>query len=138
MFERGKVRNRDHAAQLRDFSGLRFGNITPTDVDAIVEFGGRLFIFVELKYGDAELPRGQRLCLERISDAINAPPNRRSIVLVAKHNDATGDVDCAAAKVVEYRWNGVWRHEFRTSITVRMAIDSMLLRLGGVQHGTSA
>lgn len=128
MFERGVIRNRQHATQIRNFSGLRFGKITPTDIDAAVEFGGRLFVFVEAKFGLAEMPYGQRLCLERICDAIHAPPMRYACVLVANHNETTGDVDYAASRVVRYRWGQMWRHEFRRDMTVRRAIDEMLKR----------
>ena len=34
--DRGKIRNRECAGQLKDFSGLRFGKITPTDIDGFV------------------------------------------------------------------------------------------------------
>lgn len=128
MFERGVIRNRQFASQLRDFSGLRFGKITPTDIDAAVEFGGRLFVFVEAKFGLGTMPYGQRLCLERICDAIHRPPTRYACVLVANHNEAAGDVDFGASRVVRYRWGGIWRQEFRKDVTVRFAIDKMVKR----------
>ena len=129
--ERGVIRNRKHATQIRDFTGLRFGKITPTDIDAAVEFGGKLFVFVEAKFGMGDMPFGQRLCLERICDAIHAPPNRYAVVLVSNHNVSDGDVDYGASRVVKYRWAGTWRHEFRKEMTVRRAIDEMLRRYGG-------
>ena len=47
MAERGVIRNRQFAQQLRDFSGLRFGKITPTDIDGFMDFGDRLFVVLE-------------------------------------------------------------------------------------------
>ena len=48
MFERGVIHNRERGAQIRDYSGLRFGNITPTDIDGFMDFGGRVFVVFEL------------------------------------------------------------------------------------------
>ena len=126
LADRGEIRNREYATQIRDFRGLRFGKVTPTDIDGAVEFSGKLFVFIEGKYGLGEMPVGQRMCLERICDAIHAPPVRYCVVLVANHNVASGDVDYGAMRVVKYRWAGQWRHEFRKEMTVRLAIENML------------
>ena len=55
------IRNRDYMRQIKDFSGLRFGKISPTDIDGFLDFGNSLFIFVEMKHGDARIPYGQKL-----------------------------------------------------------------------------
>ena len=45
FFERGKIRNENHAKQLNDFSGLlRRRGITPTDIDGLIDYSGRAFI----------------------------------------------------------------------------------------------
>ncbi len=36
--QRGKIRNKNAVARLRDFSGLRYKTITPMDIDAFLEF----------------------------------------------------------------------------------------------------
>ena len=47
--ERGKIRNRDQAQQIRDFSGMCFrGTITPTDIDGYFEINNELFVFMEI------------------------------------------------------------------------------------------
>lgn len=107
MSERGVIRNREHAQQLRDFSGLRFGKVTPTDIDGFLEFGNRLFVVIEGKYGGAQMPYGQRLALERLIDVCHKPPATYGILLVGGHN-ASGDVDYGAMKVTRYRWGGQW------------------------------
>lgn len=66
--ERGKIRNREHVP-VKDFSGLRYGKITPTDIDGFVEFKDKIFILLELKFGDSVLKYGQRTALERGCDA---------------------------------------------------------------------
>jgi len=120
--ERGKIRNREYASQIRDFSGLRYGTITPTDVDMAIDFGNQAFVWAELKYGDNAMPPGQRLFLERVNDALERA-GIPSYVLSITHND-TGDIDVANARVVEYRSGGEWRKP-RGQITVRDAVTKI-------------
>jgi hypothetical protein len=107
MPERGVIRNREHKQQIMDFSGLCFGKITPTDIDAFMDFGDRLFVIVESKYGEPYLKTGQRLALERLVEACDKPPHRRAVAFVTSHTQS-GDVDLSATKVVRYRFNGQW------------------------------
>jgi hypothetical protein len=103
------IRNREYGAQVRDFSGLCIGTITPTDVDMLIEYHGRYFIFAETKYGDMDLPFGQRLALERLCDATEGG-NRPSILFVTSHHAGTDmDIDMAHTIVTEYRYRGEWR-----------------------------
>ncbi len=83
-------KNREYAQQIKDFSGLRWGAISPTDVDALLEFSNRLFIIVETKYKNSPIPRGQLLALERVCDAINDPPNKHCLILLTSH-ESSGD-----------------------------------------------
>ena len=48
MPERGVITNRARARQIRDFSGLQIGTITPTDLDGLIEFHDECFIFCEI------------------------------------------------------------------------------------------
>jgi hypothetical protein len=107
MPERGVIRNREFKRQIVDFSGIRFGNITPTDLDAFMDFGNRLFVFVETKFNGASMPYGQRLAIERLCDACNTPPDRYSVAFITSHH-SEGDIDFANTVVTEYRWQGKW------------------------------
>lgn len=102
----GLIRNLAFTRQRADFSGLRFGSITPTDIDGLIEFGGRCCVFMETKHGDADLPFGQRLALERVCDAWGA----KGIVLVMRNSVKleAPTYDIAALPVVEYRHDGKW------------------------------
>jgi hypothetical protein len=120
MTARGSIRNRDFAQQLRDFTGLCFGKISPTDIDAFMDFGGEVFIFIEAKHGNAPLRHGQRLALERLCDACQKA-GVESIVLVASH-DTDGDVSYATLPVTLIRLHGKWRPPTKP-MTVRQAID---------------
>jgi hypothetical protein len=114
-------RNKRRARQLIEFDGLRYGTKMPMDIDAFMDFGGKAFVFIEAKYGDAPLPLGQRLALERLCDAIDN--GIESYVLVARHTAPSRvDVDLATALVTEYRSRGKWRNT-KEPHTVREFLD---------------
>lgn len=104
---RGVINNRDFKTQVADMSGLTFGNITPTDLDAFMDFNNKLFVFVEAKHGDSKMPYGQQLAIERLCDACHKPPHRFAVAFVTSHN-ASGDIDFANTTVTKYRWRGKW------------------------------
>ena len=123
MLDRGVIRNRERATQIRDFSGLRFGNITPTDIDACIEYRNKGFVFIESKYGNAILPFGQRLALERLIDALAKP----AILLIGRH-EIEGDVDYAGISVTDYYFNNIWRKP-TIPVNMRQAIEGFIARL---------
>lgn len=127
MPERGVIYNRSRATQVRNFSGLRWNNITPTDIDGFIDFGGKAFVLMEFKHGSAQLLFGQKLAIERMVDTWSAA-GVNAIALIARHND-TGDIDCANSIVVECRWQRHWRTDNR-GMTVRNAIDGFLRTIG--------
>ncbi len=125
MVERGEIEHRERARQLRDFRGLVWGTITPTDLDGFLDFGNKVFIFIEYKYKDKKMDRGQELALERLVDIVPKP----CIAIHATHNqdDPRKDIDSANAKVVRYYCKenkGVWSSE--TAGTVKEIIDLFL------------
>jgi len=124
---RGKIRNRQFAQQIRDFSGLRYGKITPTDIDGFMDFGDKVFIFIEAKHGDAALPYGQRLALQRLCDA-GTKAGKQSIVLVGSHN-TPDDIDFANTPVTQIYFEGKWR-KTQNPQTIRSAIDGFLAWAG--------
>ena len=122
MVERGVIRNRHYATQIRDFSGLRYGNITPTDGDFEIEYQNICWVFGELKHCAAALPNGQRLALERkCDDMSNVKP---TLLIVASHN-TDGDIDVANTTVTEFRFERKWRMP-ANSITTKELIDRFL------------
>jgi hypothetical protein len=116
------IKNRAHMSQIKDFSGLRFGKITPTDIDGFIDFGGKLFVFIEAKYGEAQLSFGQRLALERLVDACHRPPDRHSILFLVRH-DSEKDIDLAEARVTNVRIDGVWTEPKLPELTLFNAIE---------------
>lgn len=111
------IRNREYAQQIKDFSGLRYGPISPSDIDCCLEFNNKLILFIECKYGTTPLPTGQRIMLERLSDNCKIP----CVVIVCNHN-FSGDIDMANTTVTAYRENANWFTDV-PEVTLREMID---------------
>ena len=62
----GLIRSSKQVKQAIDFSGVQNGVIHPSDVDAVLEFGNKALILMEVKRRGNRIPTGQRLMLERI------------------------------------------------------------------------
>lgn len=117
------IRNADYMAQIKDFSGLWFGSILPTDIDAFMDFQDRLFVFVELKHGDAVMARGQELALERLCDACTTS-TRESCLIIGRHQAGLGEqIDVSEAIVSDVRWHGSWYQWQERGETVRDVIE---------------
>jgi len=128
--ERGKAHSPHLSTQVRDFSGLRFNKITPTDIDCSMDFAGRLFIFVEAKLPQAELPCGQRLHLQLLTDTI-VKGGAYAMAIICEHQNRTGEIDFANCAVLEYRWKGAWRVP-KEPLTVKSIITQSLSRLPSI------
>lgn len=125
-FERGKIRHAEYAQILRDYSKLRWGAITPTDIDGFLDFGNRAFVFIEGKHKGAIVSGGQKLALERLVDACTVP----AILLIAQHEAKPGEViEMSICLVLSYRMKRKWRVPKRAT-TVRQAIDEFLSFVG--------
>ena len=119
MVERGDMRNRDK--QIISYRDLRWGKITPTDLDGFIDFGNKAFIYLEYKYKDTKIPFGQELALTRQVDAVSKP----CILIHASHeHPPEEDIDGANAKVVRVYYKGKWYDS--KSRTVKEAIDRFL------------
>jgi len=123
--KRGVIQNRSRATQINNFKNLRYGNITPTDIDGFIDFGNRYFIYIEVKLLGNDLPYGQRLALERLCDATQRG-GVSSITYVVKHNvqNFNDDVDVGDLYVSEYRQDFKW-HEQVERIKLKDAITKM-------------
>lgn len=107
--ERGEIRNRERASQLVNFSGVRAGNITPTDLDGLVEYHNQAYFIVELKMEGVEVPMGQFVALQRLCDDLGRS-KPHTIVLIARHETPIGkDINAAEAVVEKYRYKGAWK-----------------------------
>jgi len=104
------IRNREYHAQFVDFSNMQFGKIAPMDFDGFIDFGDKLFVFIETKYLNQQMPFGQRLALERLVDATQSD-KRASIAFITSHNKQAAnneDIDLGNSIVTEYRFHKQW------------------------------
>lgn len=95
---RGKIHNRERGRQIIDYSGVRYGLITPTDIDGFFEYHNDAFVFYEMKYGEALLPRGQCIALMRLVNACwNA--GMKAALIIGQHSVTNADDDIRADTV---------------------------------------
>lgn len=123
---RGIIQHRQRAAQIIDFSGIRYQKITPTDIDGMIEYHNDAFVFYEFKYGDAEVPAGQRLALERLVKDIRKG-GKMAIAMICRHNqgDTCKDVIARDAIVSQYYCGAYWT-TLRERITCKELTDQFL------------
>ena len=125
---RGEMSNVVLATQPRDYSALRYGKITPTDIDGLLDFKNKVWVIFELKHGNAPLPFGQRLAIERLVDDLSSV--KPSIGFVASHNhQSSEDIDASNSIVTSFRYKNKWVDDTR-AMTLRQAIDSFLYKHG--------
>ena len=108
---RGKIQNRGRARQQIQFDGMRFGNITPTDIDGMFEYHDKAFVFYEVKHADAQMPYGQQIALERIADAIQSG-GKEATVFLCRHyvNDTEQGIRLEDTIVTDFYYAGRWYH----------------------------
>lgn len=102
MSERGAIHSPWRAKQLHDMRDLKWGKITPTDLDGLIDYHGDRFAFMEFKIEGAEMGMGQRLALTRVVDLIGTT-GKRAALFVATHTVRDPDKQVDAART-EVRW----------------------------------
>ena len=102
MAERGIIENPARKRQILRFNNLTYGTITPTDLDGVIEYKNRAYVFFEIKYRGAQVKYGQKLALERLVKD-SAANDKKSVAIIADHyvDDCATDVDAADCKVRE-------------------------------------
>lgn len=106
---RGTYSNPNKGRQLIRFDGMELQDdlrtITPTDIDALIDVRNKVLVLFEAKLKGKEVPRGQKLALERIvNDARVAGKNAIAIVCDHEVEDAGTDIllcDSIAREVYE-------------------------------------
>lgn len=119
---RGKIVYRNRAKQLVDFSGLRYGKITPTDIDGFLDFENKLFVWIEVKSTGVDMPYGQRLALERMANAAHRSGIVAWVLLATHDTPSEMDIDVASCNVVSAFNGGRW-YNVSAGATVKSAID---------------
>lgn len=127
MDDRGKIHNlgRYRQSKLVDFSGLRWGNITPTDIDGFIDFGDKLFIYIEFKLKGTEIADGQRLAIERLCDrCVNGGVQTFGIIAEHEITNTSQTIDAAKTIVIKYRCDREW-HEVKSKYNAKKFIDEL-------------
>ena len=125
---RGSYNHTKMARQLLRFDGLRYGNVTPMDVDGLIEWKNRKRAILEVKMKNVKVLDGERLALERmVNDFYHA--GKEAIAIVADHTvfDAKEDVmvkDCLVREIY-HSSEKIWRPTNRM-MTVEMLLSYFL------------
>jgi hypothetical protein len=119
MFEKGEIRNKDIARNLVLYKGMRWENITPTDIDGCIDFQDKVFIFFEVKHGKTNVTVGQKILLERLVNRINKS-GAFAYALICKHF-IDGDVTLKEC-IVHHVYNGQWSCIREKGITVEESV----------------
>lgn len=126
MDDRGIILHEPRLKQIVSFKGMRYGtNITPTDVDGMIEYQNKAYVWFDVKHGDKPVPFGQRLAMERfVRDMAKA--GKHSVAIIAEHyiDDPNQHVIAATTIVREVFFDTelVWRPTYRTPLTLDEAI----------------
>lgn len=126
--ERGKIEHRNRARQINNFENLQYGNITPTDIDGCFDYHQKAFVFIECKYGNAQMPNGQRKCFESLCNILNSA-GYKAVLIVAEHNVANcdNDVDVANAICRKFFYKNQWYNNGKD--TVKKICDEFMKSL---------
>ena len=116
----------NRAKQLIDFTSLCWGKVHPTDIDGVMEFGGKKLVLMELKTKGKEADKGQKIALEHLADNWKSTAQGRdAIVIYAEHTqyDTDKPVDMGMAIVKEvYHDKKYYTHYQEVNRTVRSVI----------------
>lgn len=130
---KSKITNPKRAGQLIDFAGLEIDgtpNLYPTDIDALIEYKDRGYIYFEIKHGSAAVPTGQRLALQRMVDDAGKI-QKEAIAFICEHDvhDTSQNVIAAQCRVRELYYSGEqeWRSPEK-ELTAKEAMDIFLKR----------
>lgn len=100
--DRGVIYNRDKKRRLNTFKNLTYGKITPTDIDAFIDFGNKIFIIIEAKGEGVPVPTGQRIALERMLIKMSSDDSSAMVVIAdVVDGDKDDDVDLGLCSVRE-------------------------------------
>ena len=102
------IRNSNQTKQGIDFTGIEYGKIHPTDIDAVLEFDNEALILMEVKKKGNKIPTGQRLVLERIA---NSWHTNKSVVLYVTHSfkNDNKDIPLSECNVDSVYINKEWK-----------------------------
>ncbi len=118
------IRNREIIRQTINFTGLKYGSITPTNIDLAIDFDGRVAVFTEYKYKNSRMPYGQKRALITFADGLQKSGIETIIIHASHSNLINEDIDGANAIVKKIYYKKKWYN--RKGTTVKEEIDLFL------------
>lgn len=102
------IGNPERAHQFLNFQGLEFGQISPTDIDGLIEYKGNYIIY-EFKYQNKGMPPAQKFAFQHLVDALERA-RKNAVLFLCSHNvgDPREDVKAADAEVTAVYYHGRW------------------------------
>jgi len=136
----GIIKSAEAFAQPLHFEGVQFNTkgsaITPTDIDALLEFRGKLIVMIEVKRRNVEMGAGQRLALEAICKAIDTQKDKTCVAFKCWHDvEKPRPVLLRELYIQSFFWNfGQKGYQWRDSEKKRPLIPAVndLLDLVGI------
>lgn len=127
--KRGSYNHRRMGKQLLCFDGITYGNVTPMDIDGLIEWHDQKRVLLEIKLNGVKVLGGERLALERMVNDF-AKIGKESIAIIADHKVFETDKDvmvrnCIVREIYHSR-EKVWRPTKRI-MDVGTLLDSFLL-----------
>ena len=127
--KRGSYNHVNMGKQLLRFDGISFGNVTPMDIDGLIEWHDKKRVLLEIKRKGVYVLGGERLALERMVNDFQTA-GKESLAIIADHtvfntNDDVKVEDCVVREIY-YSKEKVWRPP-KKIMTVRTILDSFLL-----------
>ena len=124
--EPGRIYHPARARQLNSFTGLKFGTITPTDLDGLIDYHNERFAFLELKLRDAPVSDAQANAIMRVVDAIEVA-KKRAAFFVAEHFEDDPTVDVAADRcLIRAIYTRQMWYQPPAEMTLRVGLDRFL------------
>jgi len=127
------ILNPERASQIIDFKGVHHRGASFTDIDALLEYRDRAYVIVEVKYGDKEMPDGQKLAIERMVRDFGKQ-GKSALAVLAEHHEI--DIqksiylsDCDVRSIYtsgEQKWR-----KPNTNYTVKQIVDEYLAWVDG-------
>lgn len=124
---RGVIQNRERSKQVIDYSGIRYGNITPTDIDGFIEYHDKVYIFYEFKRKGYDMPHGQKLAFMRLVDALFCE-KKFALLIRCEHDtfNPNDDIDAANAIVTWVYFGNGSSKEGKLRRTVKEVTDDWI------------
>ena len=101
--KRGQIFDQSRYSQKFDFSNLRFGKSTPSDLDFVRDIRGQARVPGEFKSGSTQLPFGQLLSFERLLKSCHES-HISTLGFVARHDSHPDEIVFADECLVSEFW----------------------------------